>query len=330
MTAVSSEDFQPAIQLVDVQRAAECIRPHIVKTPLVPSESLSNRFSCQLSFKAENLQHVGAFKARGATNAVMSLDADAADRGVITHSSGNHAAALARAAALRGIPAYVVMPTNSSPRKMNAVRGYGIEPHLCEPTTEAREQAAEQLRQQTGATLIHPYDNAAVMAGQGTVGLEILEQCEDLDAILVPVGGGGLLSGILATVKTLHPEVTVIACEPAWADDTARSLMSGHRQMPTRYDSIADGLRTAVGVQTFPIIQQLLDEILLVEEDQIRRAMRVLVEEAHLVAEPSGAITLAAVAQYPKRFRNLSVVAVISGGNLDLGSCQIGQSAKPT
>lgn len=326
MTSSSDQDLQPAIQLADVQQAAEVIRPHVVRTPLVPSESLSRRYECRLSFKAENLQHIGAFKARGATNAVLTLDADRASRGVITHSSGNHAAALARAATLRSIPAYVVMPSNSSARKIEAVRGYGIEPRLCEPTTEARELAADQLQQETGATLIHPYDHPAVIAGQGTVGLEILEQCETVDTILVPVGGGGLLAGVLIAVKALRPEVTVIACEPAWADDAARSLVAGTRQMPTRYDTIADGLRTALGVQTFPIIRDLLDEILLVDEDAIRRAMRTLAEDVHLVAEPSGAVTLAAIAQYPQRFRDRSVVAVISGGNLSFGNCRLGES----
>ncbi len=313
------------IALEDVERAAERIAPHVVVTPVVPSETLSRRLGCQVALKAENLQHIGAFKARGATNAVMGLDDETAARGVLTHSSGNHAAALARAATIRGVPAYVVMPGNSSEKKIAAVRGYGIEPVFCEPSTEAREEAAQRLREETGATLIHPYDTPAVIAGQGTVGLEILRQVEELDAILVPVGGGGLLSGILMAVKSLKPEVAVIAVEPEWANDAARSLMLGSIQMPTRYDTIADGLRTALGINTFPIIRRLLDEILLVDEDQIRHAMRSLAEEAHLVAEPSGAVTLAALQQHASRFQGLRVVAVISGGNLSFGECRLGR-----
>ncbi len=327
MRADDSDSFRPVIDLSHIERAAETIAPYVLATPVVPSEVLSSRLGCSVAFKAENLQHVGAFKARGATNAVMSLDEDVAARGVVTHSSGNHAAALARAASLRGIPAYVVMPANSSERKIEAVRSYGVEPVFCEPSNEAREETAERVRQQTGATLIHPFDHPAVMGGQGTVGLEILRQVDRLDTILVPVGGGGLLAGILTAVKSLRPEVSVIAVEPEWANDAARSLMIGKIQMPTRYDTIADGLRTALGVNTFPIIRRLLDEIVLVEEDQIRAATRALAEDAHLVAEPSGAVTLAALQQYPKRFQGLNIVAVVSGGNLSFGKCRLGQPA---
>jgi threonine dehydratase len=323
--AGESDSFRPVIDFSDIERAAETIAPHVVTTPVVPSEVISSRLGCRVAFKAENLQHAGAFKARGATNAVMSLDDEVASRGVVTHSSGNHAAALARAASLRGIPAYVVMPENSSEKKIAAVRGYGVEPVFCEPSNAAREETAERVRQQTGATLIHPFDHPAVMAGQGTVGLEILKQVDRLDVILVPVGGGGLLAGILTAVKSRRPEVAVIAVEPEWANDAARSLMTGEIQMPTRYDTIADGLRTALGVNTFPIIRRFLDEIVLVEEDQIRTATRALAEDVHLVAEPSGAVTLAALQQYPGRFQSLNVVAVVSGGNLSFGKCRLGQ-----
>jgi threonine dehydratase len=325
MSGTSKEGNGAIIDLSDVKRASEVIRPHVVRTPVVPCELLSRRLGCSIQFKAENLQHNGAFKARGATNAVLSLNEEDASRGVVTHSSGNHAAALARAAAIRDIPAFVVMPENSSPKKIAAVRGFGVEPVFCDPSTESRELTAGKLQQETGATLVHPYDSPDVMAGQGTVGLEILEQADSIDAILVPVGGGGLLSGVLTAVKSLRPEIDVIAIEPECANDAARSLLLGTRQMPTRYDTIADGLRTALGVNTFPIIRDLLDEIIQVTEDQIRAATRSLSEDAHLVAEPSGAVTLAAVQQYADRFAGRSIVAVVSGGNLSFGDCQLGR-----
>lgn len=315
-------DFK--IGLVDIQSAALRIQPFVLKTPTVFSERVSNQFGCCLNFKAENLQHIGAFKARGATNAVMQLDEHTAARGVVTHSSGNHAAALARAAKLRSIPAYVVMPKNSALNKINAVRSYGVEPVFCEPTAQSRAETAERLRNETGATLVHPYDYPPVMAGQGTVGIEIIEQLPNVDAIIAPVGGGGLLSGVLIAVKTLRPEVAVYAAEPQWADDAARSLQSGKIEMPTRYDTVADGLRTPLGQNTFPIIRELLDDIILVSEESILTATRTLSEIVHLVAEPSGAVTLAAMMTSAERFAGKTVAAIVSGGNLDFGDCRLG------
>jgi threonine dehydratase len=189
---------------------------------------------------------------------------------------------------------------------------------LCEPDADSRRTTAEAIVQKTGGTLIHPYNDPAIVAGQGTVGLEILEQSSEVDTIVVPVGGGGLLSGILIAVKALRPEIKVIAAEPAWADDTARSLRSGRIEMPTRYDTIADGLRTPLGNVTFPLIQALLDDILLVDEQTIKDATRRIAAKARLIAEPSGAVSLAAVIQHPSHFRGRNTVAVISGGNLDL------------
>jgi len=312
------------INLSEIQRAADRIAEHVVRTPVVHSETISDRIGCRVLFKAECLQYVGAFKARGATNAVMSLsDADAI-RGVVTHSSGNHAAALARAARLRGIPAHVVMPENSSPKKIAAVRSFGVDPVFCEPSTPAREATAESLRKQTGATMVHPFESPAVIAGQGTVGLELLEQIESLDAILLPVGGGGLLAGILTAVKSLRPEVKVFAVEPALADDTARSLQAGSPQRPTRYDTVADGLRTEVGKNTFPIIKKWVDDLFLVQEQSILAAMRKIAEEARLVAEPSGAVAFAGLVENATRFHDQTVAVVISGGNLDFGACTMG------
>ncbi len=315
---------QSLISLSDIQQAAERISSGVLRTPCLVSERLSQELGCQVHIKAESLQHIGAFKARGALNAVLMLDEETAARGVVTHSSGNHAAALVRAARVRGIPAHVVMPENSAKNKIAAVRFYGVEPVFCEPTAEARENVAEKVRQETGATLIHPYNHPHVMAGQGTVGLEILDQLPGVETIVAPVGGGGLMSGILTAIKALKPDVSVIAAEPELADDAFRSLKSGSIEMPTRYDTIADGLRSPLGSNTFPIIRDLVDDILLVSEASIRTAMRSLAEAAGLVAEPSGAVALAAVTQHHARFNNQQVVVVVSGGNLDFGTCQLG------
>ncbi len=318
-TPMSEQSSSPAaISVEDIESAAGRIRGHVVNTPCVFSERLSQQLNCRVHFKAENLQHIGAFKARGAVNAVFSLSDEDAAKGVVTHSSGNHAAALSRAASLRGIPAHVVMPRDSAPNKIETVRSFRVEPVLCEPDADSRANTCMELQAQTGATLIHPYDNPFVMAGQGTVGLEILEQVTEIDVVLVPVGGGGLLSGVLTAIKARNPDIEVVAAEPVWADDAARSLQSGTIEMPSRYDTIADGLRTPLGELTFPIIRELLDDIILVEESAIREATDKLMKEAHLVAEPSGAVTLAALCSQRERFAGRNVVAVVSGGNLDL------------
>lgn len=318
-----------AIDFEDVRAAAERIQPYTIRTPCVPSERLSKELGCQIYFKAENLQHIGAFKARGAMNAVLRLDKDVADRGVVTHSSGNHAAALARAASVRQLPAHVVMPRNSARNKIAAVRAFGVDPIFCEPTAEAREATAHAIQQETGATLIHPYDHPAVMAGQGTVGLEILEQVRDVEVVIAPVGGGGLLSGVLTAVKALRSEVQVIAAEPQLADDAYRSLQSGRIEMPNRYDTLADGLRTPLGENTFPVIRTLVDDIVLVSEDAIRHATRKIAESARLVAEPSGGVALGALLTNPLRFADKRVAVIISGGNIDMEQCQLGRDPQP-
>jgi threonine dehydratase len=316
MSGKSKSDF--AIGVDDVRDAARRIEHYVLLTPSLFNERLSEQLGCRIHFKAENVQHIGAFKARGAVNAVFSLADEGAANGVVTHSSGNHAAALSRAAALRGIPAHVVMPHDSAPNKIEAVRAFGVEPVRCEPDADSRALSCARLQRETGATFIHPYDNPFVMAGQGSVGLEILEQVKGVDVVVVPVGGGGLLSGVLTAIKSIRPEVEVIAAEPELADDAARSLRSGNMEMPTRYDTVADGLRTPLGELTFPIIRELLDDILLVSEIAILEATRSLAADAHLVAEPSGAVTLAAVRSHRDRFAGKSVVAIVSGGNLDL------------
>lgn len=312
------------IRLENIEAARERIKDATLETPCVYSESLSRELNCNLYFKAESLQHIGAFKARGALNAVRCLSESEAQRGVVTHSSGNHAAALARAAKLCDIQAYVVMPHDSAKTKIEAVRKLGVEPVFCEPGTSAREEKAAEVQAATGATLVHPFNNPHVMAGQGTVGLEILEQIPNVETVIAPIGGGGLLSGLSMAIASKRPEVELFGGEPEWADDAYRSFQSGSIQAPTRFDTVADGLRTTVGELTFPIIRQLVREIILVSEQQILSAMRSIAERVKLVTEPSGAVAFAALCREAERFRGRTVVVVISGGNLDMGACSLG------
>ena len=303
--------------LPQIEAAAKRIRSLVVETLTIPFAALSHGDSCSIALKCENFQHGFAFKARGACNAVFSLSDEEAARGVVTHSSGNHAAALARAAKLRGITAHIVMPENSARIKLAAVRSLGVEPVMCESTPAAREAMANELMRTTGATLIHPFNDARVIAGQGTVGLEILRQYPDVETIVVPVGGGGVLAGTLIAVKSLKPNVRVIAAEPEWANDAFRSLQSGQIEPVLRTDSIADGLRTPLGSLTFPIIYQLVDEILCASEAAINDAMQQLEAHAKMIAEPSGAVPLAVVHQHRDRFADQRIVCVVSGGNRD-------------
>jgi threonine dehydratase len=304
--------------LADVRAAHDRIRPHIHRTPVLTCSAINGLVRARVFFKCENFQKVGAFKIRGATNAVQSLSDPAAARGVVTHSSGNHAAALALAAHRRGIPAYIVMPNNAPPNKREAVAGYGGKITFCEPTQAAREAACAELVRSTGATLIHPYDDEAVIAGQGTAALELLEDVPDLDAILAPVGGGGLLSGSLITAKGIRPDIRVIGCEPALADDAAASLREG-RIIPARPPvTIADGLRTSLGQKTFPIIRELVETIALAEESEILSALRLMLERMKVVVEPSSAVPLAALLNRPLSLTGKRVGIIVSGGNLDV------------
>jgi len=305
------------IDLEAIRMAAKRIAGQVIRTPVVTAPLINDEYETQIFFKCENLQHIGAFKARGACNAVNCLTEAEAAAGVVTHSSGNHAAALARAAKLRGIAAHIVMPHNSASVKVQAVRRYGVEPTFCELTAQSRQATADHVAETTGATFVHPYDNANVMAGQGSVVLELLEQTSDLDAIVVPVGGGGLLAGTLVAAKSINPHIKIFAAEPAWADDAFRSLQSGRIEQPLRYDSIADGLRTPLGTLTFPIINALVDQVLVVTEEAIEAATRNLIMNAKLVVEPSGAVPLAAIALHSDLFRGLRVGVIVSGGNLD-------------
>lgn len=303
--------------LADIRSAQARIQPYIHRTPVMTSARLDRDVGAKLFFKCENLQKAGAFKSRGACNAVFSLSDVEAHRGVATHSSGNHAAALARAAALRGIAAYIVMPNNSPKPKQAAVAGYGGQITLCEPTLEARERACQTVIETTGATLIHPYNDYRIVAGQGTAALELLEEVPELDIVIAPVGGGGLLSGTAITVKSLRPDARVIGAEPLQASDAAASLKAG--QIVTKpVNTIADGLRTMLGDRTFPILHQHVDDIATATEDGIIAAMRTIWENMKIIVEPSGAVPLAAVREHAGLFVGKRVGVIISGGNADL------------
>jgi threonine dehydratase len=302
----------------DVLAAAERIRDHVHRTPVMTSQAIDEIAGARLHFKCENLQKVGAFKARGASNAVLSLDEQAAGRGVATHSSGNHAAALAFAAGIRGVPAHVVMPSSAPPVKKAAVAGYGALITECEPTLEARETMLEEVVEQTGATFIHAYDNPSVIAGQGTASLELITDVPDLDIVMAPVGGGGLMSGTAIAVSSSRPDITIRGCEPAGADDAFRSLRDGIRYPSVEPKTIADGLLTSLSDRTFRILSDKLEGILTVAEDSIVSAMRLLWERMKLVVEPSGAVPLAAVLEHPDQFNSRRVGLIISGGNVDL------------
>ena len=302
----------------DIRAAAGRIAPHIHRTPVATCASIDAIAGATLFFKCENLQKVGAFKARGATNAVFSLSDEEAAKGVCTHSSGNHAAALARAASLRKIPAYIVVPSSAPPVKRAAVAGYGAQITQCEPTLEARESTLAEIRERTGASFIHPYDNPRVIAGQGTAALELLEQTPSLDVVMAPVGGGGLASGTVVTVSRLRPEIDIWGAEPAGADDAHRSLRDNTLYPSVQPITIADGLLTSLSDRTFRILSQGLVGILTVDEETIVRAMRLLWERAKILVEPSGAVPLAAVLANRDRFEGRRIGLILSGGNTDL------------
>src|SRR2546430_8458799 len=303
-----------------IRAAHERIRPYIHRTPVLTSERLNEASpaAAGLLFKCENFQKIGAFKARGATNAVFSLDDVTARRGVATHSSGNHGAAVARAAKLRGIPVHIVMPSNSARVKLRAVESYGARIVFCEPTQAAREAACADVIAKTGARLIHSFENDDVIAGQGTAAVELLEDVSDLDLVMCPVGGGGLLAGTAVAAKSMWPKIKVIAVEPANADDAAQSFRAGRRIVTEKKFTIADGLRTNIGERNFPMIQRYVDDIVTVNEEGIIAAMRTIWETMKIIIEPSAAVPYAAIMQ-----RNIDIVGkrvgiILTGGNVDL------------
>ncbi len=304
------------LDLDAVRAAAERVAPHVHRTPVLSSLTFDREVGARVFFKCENLQKVGAFKARGAVNAVLSLPPTEASRGVITHSSGNHGAALAYAARIRGIPCTVVMPDDTSGIKVAAVRGYGAEIVFC-PRAE-RQAVCDRILAERGSALIHPFENPDVIAGQGTVALELLQQVEDLDLVLTPVGGGGLLAGTSLTVKALRPAVRVMGAEPEAVDDACRSLKTGVLQ-PAVSDpkTLADGLMTGLGAINFEILQRGEVTVTTVSEEAIVDAARFVLERMKVVVEPSGATVVAALRKLGPDVRGLRIGAVFSGGNTD-------------
>jgi threonine dehydratase len=307
-----------SLDLAAIRAAHTRIAPHIHRTPVLISATLDALCGGSLFFKCENFQKIGAFKARGAANAVFSLTDAEAKFGVATHSSGNHAAALARAARLRGIPAHIVMPTNAPKSKIESVRRNGGRIVMCEPTLAARESTCARIMAETGARLVHPYNDYAVMAGQGTATLELLEQAPNLDLVVAPVGGGGLLSGTAVAAKGAKPGITVIAAEPAEADDAARSFAAGKLIPLEKTSTIADGLRTSVGEKNFPLIQQNVDAIVTATEENIVAAMRRIWEVMKIIIEPSCAVPYAAIMEGKIDVKGKRVGIILSGGNVDL------------
>jgi len=304
--------------LKTIRAAAERIAPFAHRTPVLTSAYFNDRTGAEVFFKCENFQRVGAFKFRGATNAVQSLSDDEAARGVVTHSSGNHAQALAAAARQRGIPATIVMPRGAPAVKRNAVAGYGAEIVECEPNQAARESTADEIVARTGANFVHPYEDPRVVAGAATASLELLEDVRDLAIVVTPVGGGGLASGTCLTVSALLPQAKIIGTEPALADDARRSLAAGQIQTDGIGPTIADGLRTSLGPLTFSILSRHMQEILAVEEAEIVEAMRLVWERMKIVIEPSAAVPVAALLKYSDRFRGQRLGLILSGGNVDL------------
>lgn len=307
-------------QFEDVVKAHEIVQKYAHRTSVLSSISINKIVGGDLYFKCENFQKVGAFKFRGACNAVFSLSAEEAQKGVATHSSGNHAAALALAAKMRGVAAHIVMPENSPEIKKKAVAGYGAKITFCAPTLQARESTLAKVVQETGATEIHPYDNFMVIAGQGTAAKELIEDSVDFDLIMAPVGGGGLLSGTALSAKKLLPNCKVIAAEPAGADDAFRSFYAKKLLPSVNPKTIADGLLTSVGQRNFAIIQDKVDDIFTVSEENIVAAMRMIWERMKIIVEPSSAVPLAAILEGKVDIQNKKVGIILSGGNLDLGN----------
>jgi threonine dehydratase len=307
-----------SLTLNDIRHAAEQIHPYAHRTPVLTNASLNQQVGAQVYLKCENFQKVGAFKFRGACNAVYSLGDEEALHGVCTHSSGNHAQALALAARMRGIPAYIVMPNNAPSVKKNAVAGYGGLITFCEPTLEARENTMEGIRLETSATVVHPYNDERVIAGQGTATLELLEDIPDLDVVIAPVGGGGLLSGTAIAATEIKKGIRVIAGEPEMADDAFRSLKAGKAIPSKNPKTIADGLLTSLGTLTFPIIQQRVEQIVTVSEAGIIASMKYIWERAKIIIEPSSAVAIGVLWERKIDLSGLKVGVIISGGNVDL------------
>jgi threonine dehydratase len=304
----------------DIEIAQTRVDPYIHRTPVLTSDTLNQNDQCQLFFKCENLQKTGSFKIRGALNSVLSLATDQIENGVTTHSSGNHAAALAYAAKLRGIPAYVVMPNTAPNIKKLAVASYGAEILFCSSDLASRESTVSEVISRTGATFIHPYNYFHTIAGQGTVGLELLEQVPELDFVITPVGGGGLLSGTAIAMHGFNPNIRIVGAEPENANDAFRSMQTDiiHEALPP--NTIADGLLTALGDITFSCIRRHVEQIITVSESQIVAAMRIIYERLKIVIEPSSAVAYAAAQILAKKQPGSRIAVVFSGGNIDIST----------
>jgi threonine dehydratase len=327
-TNVTPQPFATTIKWADILAAHKRIAPRIHRTPVLTSQSIDRMAGAQIFFKCDNFQKTGSFKIRGASNVILALSGSEAANGVVTLSSGNHGAAVACAAGWRGVPAWIVMPKNAPPVKCRAVESYGGKITFCEPTISARKAAADKLLAETGAVMVHPYDDDRIVTGQATAAKELLEEIPDLDAVLAPVSGGGLLSGTCLGAKGLRPEVRVYGCEPERADDAFRSMKTGVLQTVESSDTIADGLRANLAPRTFSILQKHLDGILLVSEDEIRAAMRLIWERMKIVIEPSSAVALAPLLRADgitsmnltsgKESSPLRIGVILSGGNVEL------------
>ncbi len=307
-----------SIRFSDVIDASKRLDGVVLRTPVVNSPEIDEMAGRRVFMKCENLQHVGAFKFRGATNAVKMLGDDA-EPGICTHSSGNHGQAVALAAKQRGVPAFIVMPKNAPKVKVTGVRSHGAEVILCEPNLEARVSTANSVLERTGATFIHPFDNPNVIAGQGTAAKEMIEECESLDAVLSPIGGGGLMSGTCISTRHLLPDALIFGTEPEGADDAARSLESGEYVPQTGPDTICDGLLTSMGEITWPIIKSHVEEVIRVSDDEVLDAMTLIHQSFGMIVEPSGAISLAAVMKEEFRAKKGlgSIGIILCGGNVD-------------
>jgi threonine dehydratase len=314
----SASDLPELPTFADVRAAAARIAGRVLRTPVLSNEDFDADVGARVFFKCENLQTGGAFKLRGASNAVLSLSDKQARHGVVTHSSGNHGAALARAARLRGIACHVVVPQGVNPAKLRNMQAQGAQLHVCAPTMAARDELTARLLEQTGAESVPPFDDARVIAGQGTAALELVEDFPDLNVLVTPAGGGGLLSGTALVGRAQTPPMRVFGAEPANADDAAQSMAAGHRVTDVVPDTLADGLRATIGVRNFAIMRRDVEAIWTVSEDAIVDAMRLAWERLKLVIEPASAVAIAAILDRRELLRGLKVGVVITGGNADL------------
>lgn len=308
----------------DIKQAMKRVKPYVHNTPILESRSLNERTGAKVYLKCENFQRMGAFKMRGATNAILQLSKEERAKGVVTHSSGNFAQALALAARSLDTKAYIVMPNSAPAVKVDAVKGYGAEIIICAPTLQAREKTSADVQQKTGAAFIHPSNDMNVILGQGTAAYEFIKEVKYLDVVMIPVGGGGLVAGTALTVNDLLPEAETVGCEPFGADDAYLSLKTGKIQPSIKPITIADGLKTQLGDQNFPIIRKYVSKIIRVEESEIVEAMRYIWERMKILIEPSSAVAVAALFRNKEEFKNRNVGIIISGGNVDLENLPFG------